>query len=69
MIIYVQPTYADAAAPPTVIDGKPYQLISGKVMNIALYKIAPNKQATVLWEERSKTFQENQKNELLNLKQ
>ncbi len=69
MIIYVQPTYADAAAPPTVIDGKPYQLISGKVMNIALYKIYANKQATVLWEEGTKTFNDNQKNELLNLKQ
>ncbi|MDE1151363.1 MAG: hypothetical protein PW788_02405 [Micavibrio sp.] len=70
MIIYVQPNYADPSAQPTDIAGKSYRLVSGKVVNIALYSMSTNKKtATVLWEMNTKEYNDKQRDELLNLKQ
>jgi len=69
MIIYVQPNFADANAQPTEIEGKSYRLISGKVMNIALYGPSSAGRTTSLWEENTKEYNDKQRDELLNLKQ
>lgn len=74
MVIYVLPTYAnkdekamDMAGPDGVV--KPYKLISGKVANVALYECPKDGNCVSLWDQGTKEFRDQQKQELLDLKQ
>lgn len=74
MVIYVLPTYAnkdEKAMEMTGPDGtvKPYKLISGRVANVALYECPKNGSCVSLWDQGTKEFRDQQKQELLDLKQ
>ncbi len=74
MVIYLSPNYATKDEKPMEMpdpDGKmkTYTLISGKVANIALYSCPKNQSCTALWQNGTKEFRDDEKNELLNLKQ
>jgi hypothetical protein len=64
--LFVKPVYADAAAGPAPLDeDSSYYLLSGKVTNIMIL----DTEDRVLWERNTNQYTENQKNDLLNLKQ
>lgn len=76
MVIYLSPNYASKdddkkpvelskqGAPP-----KPYTLISGKIAVIKLYSCPRNANCKSLWESGTAEYREEEKNELLKLKQ
>ena len=75
VVIFLTPNFAGKDDKPIEMadpdDGKmkTYTLVSGKVANIALYSCPKNKSCTALWQTGTKEFRDDEKNELLNLKQ
>lgn len=68
MMISLQPTYANKDAP-MELDGKKRYLISAKVADIALVSCPKSGPCKTLWSEGSREYRQEEKNELLNLKQ
>lgn len=68
VLLYIQPSYADPKAQPVELDGKPYTLISGKVINIAVYKCHKTRPCVLLWEEGTRESRDAQREDLMNLK-
>lgn len=76
MVLYLSPVYANKDDDKKPVEltrpggtPKSYTLVSGKVATIALYTCPRNQNCKALWESGTKEYREEEKNDLLKLKQ